>query len=185
LAEGVKHLQRRSLRTQRIENNIDNVLDISDDPDTSDCHYERKNEVFKPEDLTQAHFGLFKDIPWTKEERLLISDYHATQQYHLLGPLLKKKLNEMNAGLPYKHEVTNFFVKNYPPKEVRQLHDNDSKCRIREAMANENPEIQQALQITFESLKNKSPDAQKTIQNYIISNSQQREESNKEEEIII
>uniref|UniRef100_A0AC35FAK6 Uncharacterized protein n=1 Tax=Panagrolaimus sp. PS1159 TaxID=55785 RepID=A0AC35FAK6_9BILA len=164
---------------------MDNILDVTDDPDTSDCHYERKNEVFKPEDLTEAHYGLFKDIPWTKEERLLISDYHTTQQYHLLGPLLKKKLHEINAGLQYKQEVTNFFSKSYPPKEVRQLHDNDSKCRIREAMANENPEVQHALEITFERLKNTSPQAQKIIQNYVISNSQQRKSNEEEEKIII
>ena len=131
LTEGVKHLQRRSFRSQQIENNIDSILDTTDDPDTSNCHFERKEEFFLPEDLKLAHFGLFKDISWTREERLLIADYHSTQQYHLLGPLLKKKLNEIDAALPYKHQVTKFFVNHYPPQEVRQLHNNDSKCRVR------------------------------------------------------
>ena len=51
-------------------------------------------------------------------------------------------------------------------------------------MASENPEIGQALQVTAERLRNTSPAAREIIQNYVISNSQQRI-SNKEEEPII
>ena len=130
ITEGVKHLHRRSYRAHQMENSIDTILDTIEDPDTSDCHFERKDEQFTPDDLREAHAGLFRDIPWTKEERLVISDLHSTQQYHLLGPLLKKKLASIDASLQYKTDVTKFFVDHYPPKEVRQLHDNASKCRV-------------------------------------------------------
>ena len=120
----------RTSKHRRLRKSIDPRFDAMEDPDTSNCYYHRMNEMYKPQDLVGAHGGLFKGIEWSEEERVKISDLHTTQQYHLLGPLLRQKLYSMNANLGYIDEVATFFRDAYPPESVRKLHTNDSKCRV-------------------------------------------------------
>lgn len=119
-----------TIRSRRYRHTLDSLLSNINDPDTSTCHYERNIEVYTPEDLKGAHNGLFRDIEWTREERLKIADLHSTHQYHLLGPLLKTKLDSLGVDNEYRRRIAEFFTEHYPPKVVRKLHSNDSKCRV-------------------------------------------------------
>uniref|UniRef100_A0A7E4ULZ7 RxLR effector protein n=1 Tax=Panagrellus redivivus TaxID=6233 RepID=A0A7E4ULZ7_PANRE len=155
---------------------VDFLFDTDDDPDTSGCPPTATVEFYEPADLARAHHGLFKDILWTKEERLQIRDLHATNQYHLLGPLLKSKLNQIDAPIELRRKFAAFFAKSYPPKEVRQLQTDESKCAIRAEFATPNPNMTTIQNILLQRLFATSSTAQKVIQNYIVSNMSPRQE---------
>ncbi|CAJ0944543.1 unnamed protein product, partial [Mesorhabditis belari] len=114
---------------------------------------EETEEVYNPLESLEAHGGIFRELPWTKEELRMISSLHATTEYGRLMTLIKEKLIEAADELrpETRHKIEKFLKTSRPPSVMRHFLTERERKQVRQLHANHN--IGEVLVIYGEALE--------------------------------